>query len=275
MSRLNYNKWDNLQLSDDSDIEVHPNVDKKSMIRWKQRDIHEKREQRKLKLEQFKREVPMNESLLGRIRQLEQGTAEGGAAYVQSEVDRLKNSLGYDYAHKQFAQGEQPSEDHMIVSLLSQVISAVQKQEAEQGKQDDKEGRPHRLLEQLAWHRKRLEDRQVEIEKEKEEIDKESKKYITSEDIRTGWDSKTVRLLIRPLVAIASETPSQAETLDPLYMRRSSRRPLLPSRNRSFRPEVVPPRARRKRQRRRPRRPSRLSTRPGYSKPSLPSNKQR
>jgi hypothetical protein len=53
MSRLNYNKWDNLQvrardrssrtgwadqvlsrqLSDDSDIEVHPNVDKRSMIR--------------------------------------------------------------------------------------------------------------------------------------------------------------------------------------------------------------------------------------------------
>ena len=205
MSRLNYNKWDNLQLSDDSDIEVHPNVDKKSMIRWKQRDIHEKREQRKLKLEQFKREVPMNESLLARIRQLEQGTTDGGAAYIQSEVDRLKNSLGYDYAQKQFAQGEQPSEDHMIVSLLSQVISAVQKQEVEQGKQDDKEGRPKRLLEQLAWHRKRLEDRQVEIEKEKEEIDKESKKYITSEDIRTGWDSKTVRLSPPPFIAIAPE----------------------------------------------------------------------
>ncbi|GAA5958756.1 hypothetical protein JCM8115_000343 [Rhodotorula mucilaginosa] len=215
MSRLNYNKWDNLQLSDDSDIEVHPNVDKKSMIRWKQRDIHEKREQRKLKLEQFKREVPMNESLLDRIRQLEQGTTEGGAAYVQSEVDRLKNSLGYDYAQKQFSQGEQPSEDHMIVSLLSQVISAVQKQEVEQGKQDDKEGRPQRLLEQLAWHRKRLEDRQVEIEKEKEEIDRESKKYITSEDIRTGWDSKTIisstpSAQPKPVVPSASGSSSSA-----------------------------------------------------------------
>ena len=39
-SKLNYAKWDNLELSDDSDIEVHPNVDKKSFIRWKQRDIH-------------------------------------------------------------------------------------------------------------------------------------------------------------------------------------------------------------------------------------------
>ncbi|POY75230.1 hypothetical protein BMF94_1862 [Rhodotorula taiwanensis] len=192
MSRLNYNKWDNLQLSDDSDIEVHPNVDKKSMIRWKQRDIHEKREQRKLKLEQFKHEVPMNDSLLARIAQLERGTRDGGATYVQNEVDRLKASLGYDYTQKQFQPGEQPSEDHMVVSLLSQVISTVQKKEADAGKRDDADGRPQRLLDELAWHRNRLEDRQKEIEKEKEEIDKESKKYITSEDIRTGWDSKTI-----------------------------------------------------------------------------------
>lgn len=194
MSRLNYNKWDNLQLSDDSDIEVHPNVDKKSMIRWKQRDIHEKREQRKLKLEQFKHEVPMNDSLLQRIAALEQGTREGGPRWVQNEVERLKNQLGYDYTQKQFAPGEQPSEDHMIVSLLSQVISSVQTKEVEQGKKDDTEGRPQRLLDELAWHRKRLEDRQQEIEREKEEIEKEAKKYITSDDIRTGWDSKTVRL---------------------------------------------------------------------------------
>lgn len=194
MSRLNYNKWDNLQLSDDSDIEVHPNVDKKSMIRWKQRDIHEKREQRKIKLEQFKHEVPMNDSLLQRIAALEQGTREGGPRWVQNEVERLKNQLGYDYTQKQFAQGEQPSEDHMIVSLLSQVISSVQTKEVEQGKKDDTEGRPQRLLDELAWHRKRLEDRQQEIEREKEEIEKEAKKYITSDDIRTGWDSKTVRL---------------------------------------------------------------------------------
>lgn len=43
---IDYSKWDKIELSDDSDIEVHPNVDKKSFIKWKQRDIHEKREKR-------------------------------------------------------------------------------------------------------------------------------------------------------------------------------------------------------------------------------------
>lgn len=30
---LNYSKWDALELSDDSDIEEHPNIDKRSMIK--------------------------------------------------------------------------------------------------------------------------------------------------------------------------------------------------------------------------------------------------
>jgi hypothetical protein len=30
---LNYSKWDQLELSDDSDIEGHPNVDHKSLVR--------------------------------------------------------------------------------------------------------------------------------------------------------------------------------------------------------------------------------------------------
>ena len=39
---IDYSKWDKIEISDDSDVEVHPNVDKQSFIRWKQRDIHEK-----------------------------------------------------------------------------------------------------------------------------------------------------------------------------------------------------------------------------------------
>ncbi|GAA5840120.1 hypothetical protein JCM9279_002283 [Rhodotorula babjevae] len=190
MSRLNYNKWDNLQLSDDSDIEVHPNVDKKSMIRWKQRDIHEKREQRKLKLKQFETEVPMNASLISRMDSLIASTQADGAQFVSNEVQRLKAALPYQYEAKKFAEGEQPSEDHMIVSLLSQVINEAHKKEQQAGKGDD--GRDARLVAELEWHKKRLLDRQDEIEKEKVEIANEQKKWITSDDMHLGWDSKTM-----------------------------------------------------------------------------------
>ncbi|KAI8892950.1 Cdc37 N terminal kinase binding-domain-containing protein, partial [Globomyces pollinis-pini] len=39
-------KWDSIELSDDEDFECHPNVDKKSMIRWKQSQIHKQRQER-------------------------------------------------------------------------------------------------------------------------------------------------------------------------------------------------------------------------------------
>jgi cell division cycle protein 37 len=44
---IDYSKWDTLEISDDEDFECHPNVDKKSMMRWKQSQIHKERQQRK------------------------------------------------------------------------------------------------------------------------------------------------------------------------------------------------------------------------------------
>ena len=44
---VDYSKWDALELSDDSDFEPHPNVDKRSFIRAKQHQIHEQRAVRK------------------------------------------------------------------------------------------------------------------------------------------------------------------------------------------------------------------------------------
>ncbi|CEG19340.1 hsp90 co-chaperone cdc37 [Ceraceosorus bombacis] len=69
---LNYAKWDALELSDDSDVEVHPNVDKKSFIKWKQRDIHEKRAQAKADMEGLQKELELNANLDG---QLSKGTS--------------------------------------------------------------------------------------------------------------------------------------------------------------------------------------------------------
>ncbi|KAJ1498189.1 hsp90 co-chaperone Cdc37, partial [Coelomomyces lativittatus] len=47
MSKIDYSRWNNIELSDDEDIEGHPNVDKKSLIRWRQQKIHQEREDRR------------------------------------------------------------------------------------------------------------------------------------------------------------------------------------------------------------------------------------
>ncbi|ORY81839.1 Cdc37 N terminal kinase binding-domain-containing protein [Leucosporidium creatinivorum] len=185
MSRLNYNKWDALELSDDSDIEVHPNVDKKSMIRWKQRDIHEKRELRKLKLVHLDLETEMNTSLLARMRSLLTSMRSEGVPFISRTLSELRVKVP-DFATKKFADGEQPSEDHMILALLTQVCNAVEKD----GK--DEENKAERLAKELETHIERLVERQADIVKEKVDIQQEQKKYITSDDLHMGFESKTI-----------------------------------------------------------------------------------
>ncbi|KAH9079196.1 Cdc37 N terminal kinase binding-domain-containing protein, partial [Lactarius deliciosus] len=92
---LNYSKWDQLEVSD-SDIKGHPNIDKISLIRWKLRDVHEKREARNHRIEQLGAEVAGNDALLARLRVLQPKLAQSGSSYFSSEVDRLRTnpSLG-------------------------------------------------------------------------------------------------------------------------------------------------------------------------------------
>lgn len=64
---IDYSKWDKIELSDDSDVEVHPNVDKPSFIRWKQRDIHEKRQQRNIEIKSILVQLTMYAKLNYRV----------------------------------------------------------------------------------------------------------------------------------------------------------------------------------------------------------------
>src|ERR1700758_1024213 len=67
---VDYSKWDAIELSDDSDIEVHPNVDKKSFIRAKQAQIHQERARRRHQIATLKYERIINDGLLERIDRL-------------------------------------------------------------------------------------------------------------------------------------------------------------------------------------------------------------
>ncbi|KAH9030667.1 Cdc37 N terminal kinase binding-domain-containing protein [Lactarius pseudohatsudake] len=90
---LNYSKWDQLEVSDDSDIEGHPNVDKISLIRDCQRDVHEKRGARNHRIEQLRAKVACNDVLPARLRDVEQPKlAQSGSSYFSSEVGRLRTN---------------------------------------------------------------------------------------------------------------------------------------------------------------------------------------
>ncbi|KAH8993498.1 Cdc37 N terminal kinase binding-domain-containing protein [Lactarius akahatsu] len=124
---LNYSKWDQLEISDGSDIEGHPNVDKKSFIRsisslvrksmWKQSDVHEKREARNHRIEQLGAEVACNDVLLARLRILRPKLAQSGSSYFSSEVDRLRTNPSPEAPPTNAAKPY----DEMILTLLQNI----------------------------------------------------------------------------------------------------------------------------------------------------------
>ncbi|KAI8811459.1 hypothetical protein BJ742DRAFT_142828 [Cladochytrium replicatum] len=66
---IDYSKWDRLELSDDEDFDCIPQVDKASMIRWRQAQTHLVRRERKDKIAALKLEVDkVNTPLLTILR---------------------------------------------------------------------------------------------------------------------------------------------------------------------------------------------------------------
>ncbi|KAJ7366961.1 Cdc37 N terminal kinase binding-domain-containing protein [Mycena albidolilacea] len=197
---LNYNKWDQLELSDDSDIEGHPNVDKKSLIRWKQRDIHEKREARKAKIDHIRAQIACNNVLYPRIQAI-QASLESGpdgdkprTVYFSSLVEQLERNPS-----KECPPGNNPDEleqtyDGMLLSLLRQVGDAAKVAVKEAGVSDDQreEKIGKALTEGMKEHVVRLKETIDNDSKELEQELNEQKKHITSDDMHDGFANKYV-----------------------------------------------------------------------------------
>ena len=206
---VDYSKWDALELSDDSDIEVHPNVDKKSFIRAKQAQIHANRAQRRHQIQTLKYERIINDGLLERIDRLltalkshraevspNRSGEEGGPASKADEVvlQALIESAGDP---GQDRPPEPPAEVHanvkedmsyskMMAGLVDQVRNDV-----EEGKMSGL-SRLEGFISGIQGHRTKVDGLQKDLLKKLAELEAEDKKHITSDDIHTGFDYSNV-----------------------------------------------------------------------------------
>jgi cell division cycle protein 37 len=192
---LDYSKWDAIELSDDSDIEVHPNVDKRSFIRAKQNQIHQQRDQRRHDIETLKYERIINDGLLERIDKLlgalqkhEDSNRDPEEVVFQSLIE----SAGDPAADQPPAAPagvhanvkEQPKYSQMMGSLVDQV-----KKEIDESK-SDKSVRAY--ITGVQGHKDKVLDLQQQLLKKLAELEKEESSKITSNDIHTGFDSSHV-----------------------------------------------------------------------------------
>ncbi|KAI1125025.1 hypothetical protein F5Y10DRAFT_248126 [Nemania abortiva] len=193
---VDYSKWDNLELSDDSDIEVHPNVDKRSFIRAKQNQIHAERQHRRLQIETLKYERQINDGLIKRISGLlaalkanaaeaESNLAEVAFRAVMESAGSPEEDAPPPRPEGVHAQVEQPpTYSKMMATMLDQVNTTLNEKKPE--------NRYVAMVEEMGNHLKQVQDLQKQLLEKLAELEKEEGRKITSEGIHTGFDSSYV-----------------------------------------------------------------------------------
>ncbi|KAI9599441.1 Cdc37 N terminal kinase binding-domain-containing protein [Syncephalis fuscata] len=189
MSRLDYSKWDKLELSDDEDFECHPNVDKASFIRWRQEDIHQKRQERRDKIEALKAESTMNAALLKRLGQVvekvqREETSVTKADDMNAWIEMYREQGKAPNAERQ---DNSPPYDDMIAALLMQ----LQVSKEVFGDKSDVLIKT-RLLNELRVHKDKLNQRSSEVKKELEELEKEEASKLTMDNLCHDGFNKTI-----------------------------------------------------------------------------------
>ena len=192
---LDYSKWDALELSDDSDIEVHPNVDKRSFIRAKQNQIHQQRLQRRHEIETLKYERIINDGLLERIDALLAALKEHEdsarnpdelvfQALIESAGDPAKDQPPKPPAGIYEHEKEQPKYSKMMGSLVDQVKKEVEEKKAP--------NRYQAYVDGVKGHLVKVQNLQQELLVKLAQLEKEEASKITSDSIHTGFDSSQI-----------------------------------------------------------------------------------
>ncbi|OJJ89064.1 Hsp90 co-chaperone CDC37 [Aspergillus glaucus CBS 516.65] len=214
---LDYSKWDALELSDDSDIEVHPNVDKRSFIRAKQNQIHQQREQRRYEIQTLKYERIINDGLLSRIDKLLQAlkqheTSSGNPEELVFQV--IMESAGNPvedqppappegiYTHEK----EQPKYSAMMGALVDQVKKEIGEVKSDELFQAYVKG--------VQGHKDKVQGLQKELLQRLAQLEKEDGSKITSEGLHDGFNTSHVAKPAEGNTSSGGQT-SSVELLNP------------------------------------------------------------
>lgn len=215
---LDYSKWDALELSDDSDVEVHPNVDKRSFIRAKQAQIHQQREQRRHEIKTLKYERIINDGLLERIDKLleslkkHEDSSASPDEFIFTTIMEFASNPAEDqaptppegvYTHEP----EQPKFSQMMSSLVDQV------------KKEIGESKPENLfkayIQGVNGHLEKIQGLQKELFAKLAQLETEEGAKITSDTLHEGFNQSHVAKVAEKEKAAAKSKESSVELLNP------------------------------------------------------------
>ena len=221
---LDYSKWEGVELSDDSDIEVHPNVDKRSFIRAKQNQIHQQREQRKHEIATLKYERTINDGLLRRIDTLlnelrgHEAEAKEENSFIYQALISSAGDPDEDEPPKPpegiHSNSSQPRYSQMMGSLMDQV-----KKEVEESRTEDWYSG---YIKGIEGHRKKVSNLQKELITKLTEFEAQESRKITSESIHTGFDKSSISKEKPKPVETKKNRAETVEVLNPGALRKGA-----------------------------------------------------
>jgi cell division cycle protein 37 len=197
---------DALELSDDSDIEVHPNVDKRSFIKAKQNQIHMQRQQRKLQIKAYTHQRIVNEALTQRISLLVSAVQSQDTASIQ-DANANPSDIAFkammDLALRNPEDDTPPPRpdgvsdtDSPPLPRYSKMVAAVLDEASKalgQRRIEDRTLRFEAFVEELTVHIQNIQDAQADLAKKLDELEQQSSKKITSDSYHVGFDTSHVR----------------------------------------------------------------------------------
>lgn len=201
ISLINIYHQDALELSDDSDIEVHPNVDKRSFIRAKQNQIHMEREQRKRQIQALKYERVINDALMQRLSVLTSALQSRHAGSAQASLNpadiafQAMMELASANPEKDnppprpegvFDSPPLPNYSKMLASLLDEVNRTLDERGVGEGQ------RLEAFSQELGVHAQKIQGLQAELVTKLEALEQQDSNKITSEGYHVGFDSSHV-----------------------------------------------------------------------------------
>lgn len=179
---IDYSKWDKIEISDDSDIEVHPNVDKRSFIKWKQQSIHQEREKRKSDIANLEFQLEMYNHLNKRVDKLmiqlkddDLISKDSVSKFLNENFDKTEKGSGEN------VDPDLPPYNEMVLDLFEQL-----ERNAKNDNKDPKDGAV--IREELMKHRAKIAAVSKEAEEKLKQLYIEKSMHISSEDVHTGFD---------------------------------------------------------------------------------------
>lgn len=173
-----------IELSDDSDIEVHPNVDKRSFINAMQRKKREDRALRKQQMSHYTTEIAMNKHLLTKLDKLITTFDNSGDQPIEQVVMTalMDMTTESDPSAPQPPQGT-PGYAQMLAALVDTVKKEVDAEAPAQ------EQRFSFFVGRLKTHRQQLHEQTLSTQTKLEALEKEEASKITSDDIHEGFSA--------------------------------------------------------------------------------------